>query len=88
MYHLLVHINQDIKGDKTKIRTQQYIQLNTEAKEIQQLNHGGLDSRRSIRPQPSFIKIISHYKKIGYNNNVCTLLSFLTACRLVGPQTL
>ena len=31
MNHLRVHINQDIKGDKTKIRTQQYIQLNTRA---------------------------------------------------------
>ena len=28
-----VHTNQDKKGDKTKIRTQQYIQLNTRAKE-------------------------------------------------------
>ena len=38
MNHLLVHINQDIKRrDKTKIRTQHYIQLITWAKEIQQL---------------------------------------------------
>ena len=33
MHHLLEHINQDIKGDKAKIRTQQYIKLNTVAKE-------------------------------------------------------
>ena len=36
MHHLLEHINQDIKGDKAKIRTQQYIKLNTRAKEIPQ----------------------------------------------------
>ena len=37
MTHLLVHIHQDITGDKTKLRTQQYMQLNIGAKEIQQL---------------------------------------------------
>ena len=41
MHHLLEHINQDIKGDNAKIRTQQYIKLNTEAKEIQLVNPGG-----------------------------------------------
>ena len=34
MHHLLVHMNQD----KTKIMTQQYMQLNIGGKEIQQLN--------------------------------------------------
>ena len=35
MHHLLVHINKDIlKGDTAKIMTQQYIKLNTRAKEI------------------------------------------------------
>ena len=29
MYHILVNTNWDINGDKTKIRTQQYIQMNT-----------------------------------------------------------
>ena len=51
MNHLLVHINQGIKGDKSRIRTQQYIQLNTGAKEIQQLNPGGPSNRHNIRPQ-------------------------------------
>ena len=38
MNHLQVHINQNKKGDKiTKTSAQQYKQLNTEAKEIQQL---------------------------------------------------
>ena len=41
MPHLLEHINQDIKGDKAKIRTQLFIKLNTGAKEIQQVNCGG-----------------------------------------------
>ena len=35
MNYLLVHINLYKKGDKTKIRTQQNISLNTGAKEIQ-----------------------------------------------------
>ena len=38
MHHLLEHISQDIKRDETKIRTQQYIKLNTVAKETQQVN--------------------------------------------------
>ena len=33
-----------LKGDKAKIRTQQYIKLNTGAKDIQQLNPGGPDN--------------------------------------------
>ena len=37
------------------LRTQQYIQLNTTAKEIQQLNPGGPDQRHNIRPQPSHL---------------------------------
>ena len=41
MHHLQVHTNQDLKGDKTESRTQQYIKLNTRAKEIQHLNPGG-----------------------------------------------
>ena len=32
------------------ITTQQYIKLNTGAKEIQQLNQGGPDNSQSIRP--------------------------------------
>ena len=40
-HHL--HANQDIKKeDRTKIRTQQYMKLNTGAKEIQQINPVGL----------------------------------------------
>ena len=53
MHHLLEHINQYIKGDKAKIRTQQYIKLNTGAKEIQKVNPGGPDNSQSIRPLPS-----------------------------------
>ena len=33
--------------------TQQYIKLNTGAKEIQQVNCGGPDNSQSIKPQPS-----------------------------------
>ena len=39
------------KGDETKIRAQQYIQLNTGAKEIQLLNRGGYVIRCSNRHQ-------------------------------------
>ena len=54
MHHLQKHIDQDIKkGDKAKIRTQQYIKLNTGAKEIQQVNLGGPDNSQSIRPLTS-----------------------------------
>ena len=53
MNDLQVHINQDIKRDKTKIRTQQYIQLNTGAKEIKQFTAGGPDNRPNIKPKPS-----------------------------------
>ena len=38
MHHLLEHINHDIKRDKAKMRTQQYIKLNTRAKEIKQVH--------------------------------------------------
>ena len=41
MNYLLEHITQDIKGDKN-IGSQQYIKLNTGAKEIQQVNPGGI----------------------------------------------
>ena len=45
MHHILVHKNQDIKKEikQRYIRTQQYIQLNTTAKEIKQLYLGGPD---------------------------------------------
>ena len=33
------------------------MQLNTRAKEIQQLNPDGPDQRRDIRPQPSHLQI-------------------------------
>ena len=49
MYHLLVNTDRDIKRDE-KVRTQQYIQLNTGVKEIQQLNPGGPEHRHNIRP--------------------------------------
>ena len=52
MYHLLVHTNRDINKDKTKMRTQQYKQLNTGAKEMQQFNPGGPDHRHNIMTQP------------------------------------
>ena len=39
MHHLPEHINQDIKGGKIKIWTQQQIKQNIGAKEIQQVNH-------------------------------------------------
>ena len=53
MNHIQVHMNQDKKGDKTKIRIQQYTQLNTRAKEIQKLNPGGTYNRRTIKPKAS-----------------------------------
>ena len=54
MHRLLEYINQDIKGDKAKIRTQQFKQLNTRAKEIeQQANPSGPDNSQSIWPLPS-----------------------------------
>ena len=40
MHYPLDYTNCDIKIDETKIRTQQHIQLNTGAKEIQQSNPG------------------------------------------------
>ena len=43
MHHLLKHINKDKQWDKAKIRTQQWIKLNSGAKEIQQANPGGPD---------------------------------------------
>ena len=48
MQHPLELINHDKKGDKAKIRTQEYIKLNTGAKEIQQVNPGGPDNSQSI----------------------------------------
>ena len=53
MNHLQVHVKQDRKGDKTKIRTQQYIQLNTGAKEIKQLKPSGPYNRLTIKPKLS-----------------------------------
>ena len=50
MNHLIEYINQDIKRDKANIRTQQYIKLNTRAKEIQQVNPSGPDNSQIIRP--------------------------------------
>ena len=53
-----LNTNQDIKGDKAKIKmTQQNIKLNTGAKEIQQINHGRPVNSQSIRPLPSQHKI-------------------------------
>ena len=47
MHHLLEHINQDKKGDKAKIRTQQCIKMNTGAKEIKQVNPVGLTTAKA-----------------------------------------
>ena len=44
MHHFPEHINQD-KKEKAKISTQQYIRLNTSAKEIQQVNASGPDKQ-------------------------------------------
>ena len=41
------------KSDKAKVRTKQYIKMNTGAKEIQQVNPDGPDNSQSIRPLPS-----------------------------------
>ena len=56
MYHLLEHINQDIKGDKAKIRTQQYIKPNTRAKEIQQV-HPGVPNKQPKHQAPTISSI-------------------------------
>ena len=50
MNYLLEHINQDIKGDKAKIRTQKFIRLNTRAKEIQQVDLNGPDIAKASGP--------------------------------------
>ena len=50
MHHLREHINQGIKGDKAKIRTQQKIKQNTGAKEIQQVTPSGLTNSQSLKP--------------------------------------
>ena len=55
MLHLLEHINQDIKGDKAKKRTQQYFKLNTRAKEIQYANPGG-PKHISTGKEPSILE--------------------------------
>ena len=47
MHIPLKHKIKILKGDKAKIRTQQYIKLNTGAKEIQQVNPGGPDNRQA-----------------------------------------
>ena len=41
-YHHLVNTNRAKRGDKTEIRTQQYIQLNTRVKESQQTQYQAL----------------------------------------------
>ena len=46
MYHLLEHKIKILKGDTTKITTQQYIKLNTGEDEIQHVNPGGPDNSR------------------------------------------
>ena len=56
MNYLPEHINQDIKGDKAKIRTQQYIKLNTGAKEIQ-LSINNLSKPLCMSYQHIFIEI-------------------------------
>ena len=50
MHHMPVHPNQEIKRNKTRIRTQQYIQLNTEAKQPIKLNTDGPDLWDDIKP--------------------------------------
>ena len=50
MHDRLDHINQDIKGDKARIRTQQYMQLYIGAKEIQQVNPSGPDNSQKHQP--------------------------------------
>ena len=57
MHHLLEHINLDI--DKAKIRTHQYIKLNTRAKEFQQVNPEG--PYNSQKHQASTISSIDKY---------------------------
>ena len=56
-YNIQIKIS---KGDKTKIRTHKYIQLNTEAKEIKQLNPGVPSTHGlTIRKQTSETEISS-----------------------------
>ena len=50
MHHLLEHINQDIRRKSSKDKDSQEIKLNTEAKEIKQVNPDVPDSSQSIRP--------------------------------------
>ena len=53
------HINQDIKRRLVKLRTQQYIELNNGANEIQQVNPGGPDNSPTIS---SIDKSLSRYR--------------------------
>ena len=81
--HHQEHINQDIKGDKAKIRSQQYIKLNTRAREIQQVNPGGPDNSQSIRPLCSTMPEI----KIDLNG-VLKLLSNLKPNKAAMPENI
>ena len=64
MQHLLEYLHQVIKVDKIEIRNRQFIQLNTGAKEIEQLlvNPFGLDHKHKISSQPSYQLIIFKFE--------------------------
>ena len=65
MHHILEHINQDIKGDKAKIRTQQYIKLNNGAKEVQKVNLSEPDKQ----PKHQTLAISSIYNYCSRNRH-------------------
>ena len=70
------------KGDKAKARTQQYIKLNTRAKDIQLMNLRWPDNRQSIRPQQSHL-----YIHIRWNHNRVLSLTRQRATKEEGKVT-
>ena len=62
------------KGDKAKIRNQQYINLNTGAKEIQQVNPGGPDTSQASGPYHLINEVnFVHTSHIIWNFPLCIL---------------
>ena len=73
MRHLLEHKKQNIKGDKAKIRTEQYIKLNTGAKEIEKINPDGPDnSQKHQAPTISSIDKSLRQNQFKLKSNLMT----------------
>ena len=82
MILLLVQIKQDKKEDKLKIRTQQYIKLNTIAKKIYRLNPSTPDDRRHTQQKNPTIS------SIGKNlSQICLRILGLTHGRAIKEES-